>query len=189
MTDHASGDVLEPWHVLAEEELFKTSLLRVTRETVKLQDGRVLDDYYQIHMGRAAVVAATRADGRLVLLRMYKHGARRGGLGFPGGGIEAGEQSLAAAQRELREETGFGGGTWTAIGDYKVHSNQGCGHLYYFIAHDVALVATPTAEDLEPHEFVFLTRDEVRAAVSGQHFLSLGHVCLAGLWLNASSLI
>jgi ADP-ribose pyrophosphatase len=187
MTGEDLSGVLKPWVVLAEQELFKTKLLRLTRETVQLQDGRIVDDYYQIHMGNAAVVAATREDGRLLLMRMYKHGARRSGLGFPGGGIEAGESPLDAAQRELREETGFGGGTWTFLGDYKVHSNQGCGHLNYFLATSVALVTAPTADDLEPHEFVFLTREQVRAAIAEQAFLSLGHVCLAGLWLNANA--
>jgi ADP-ribose pyrophosphatase len=181
------ADVLRAWDVLAEKELLKTSLFRLTRETVRLPDGRVIDDYYQIHMGAAAVVAATRTDGRLVLMRMYKHGARRGGLGFPGGGIEPGEEPIAAAQRELREETGFGGGNWASLGDYRVHSNQGCGHLFYFVATDVIPVATPTADDLEQHEFVFLTHDDVRAAIREQGFLSLGHVGLAAIWLHARS--
>jgi ADP-ribose pyrophosphatase len=185
MTGESAVDPLKPWEVLAENELFVADRLRLTRETVRLQDGRVIDDYYQMHMGPAAVTAATRRDGLLVLLSMYKHGPRRSGLGFPGGGVEAGEEPLTAARRELCEETGFGGGTWAPLGDYTVHSNQGCGHLHYFTAQNVELVGATTADDLEPHQCVFLTRDEVRAAVAGMRFLSLAHVCLAALWLNS----
>jgi ADP-ribose pyrophosphatase len=181
-----TGDesILRPWDILEEEQLLEVRRLRVTRQKVRLQDGRVIDDYYQLQMGQAAVIAATRGDGRLILLRMYKHGPRRSGLGFPGGGVERGEAPLDAGRRELREETGFGGGVWEELGDYTVHSNQGAGHLYFFMAQNVEPVSTPTVDDLEPHQFVFLTRKEVSAAVAGNEFLSLGHVCLAALWLN-----
>jgi ADP-ribose pyrophosphatase len=180
-------DILKAWETLADETLYETGRLRLARETVRLQDGRVIKDYYQIHMGVAAVIAATRTDGTLILVRMYKHGARRHGIGFPGGGVEPGEEPLAAARRELREETGYGEGTWRKLGDYAVHSNQGCGHVHFFMAENVARVGEPMTEhDLEPHEFVFLDRPAVRRAVAGQDFLSLGHVCMATLWLNAA---
>lgn len=180
-------DFVKPWQTLGEEAIYENRLLRLTRETVRLQNGRIVDDYFQIHMGQAAVIAATREDGRLILLRMYKHGARRSGIGFPGGGIEPGEAPLAAAQRELIEETGFSGGRWSGLGDYKVHSNQGCGHLYFFLAQGVVPTNVPSADDLEPHEFVYLDRAAGRDAIANQGFLSLGHVCLAALWMNATS--
>lgn len=185
MTRGARIEVGTPWQTLAEETLFKAKRLHLTRETVRLQDGRIIDDYYQIHMGQAAVIAASRSDGRVVLMRMYKHGPRRQGIGFPGGALEPGEAPLVAAKRELQEETGYAGGEWSPLGDYTVHSNQGCGHVHFFMAQGVTKAGEPSVEDLEPHEFIFLTRDEVRDAVTTMSFLSMGHVCMAALWLNA----
>lgn len=177
---------LAGWDTLNERTLLDVPRIRVVRETVRLQDGRVIDDYYQIVMGTAAAVAARRDDGRYVMLRMYKHGPRRTGIGFPGGGVEESEEPLIAAKRELVEETGYAAREWQSLGGYTVHSNQGCGFVYFFAASGAAHVKPAIAEDLEPHEFVYLTRDEMIAALRAGEFLSMGHVCLAGLVIALS---
>lgn len=181
--DRALADPFAFWETLNEEPLLEAPRLRVVKETVRLQNGSVIDDYYQIRMGAAAVIAACRKDGRFVLLRMYKHGVRRVGLGFPGGGVEPGEDPLEAAKRELVEETGYQADGWRQLGGYVVHSNQGCGFCNFFVSSNASLLTRPTADDLEPHEFVFLNREEIREAVRDGQFLSMGHVCMATLVL------
>jgi len=54
----------------------------------------------------AAALAAVRRGGRVLLAQRSK-GPVIGRWGFPGGMQELGETILAAAQRELREETGI----------------------------------------------------------------------------------
>jgi ADP-ribose pyrophosphatase len=159
--------------------------MTVSQETVRLQDGRVIDDYYQIAMGRAAVIAAMTSEGKVVLLRMYKHGPRRSGIGFPGGGVEAGETALDAAQRELREETGYSSSDWQDLGGYAVHSNQGCGYVTFFAAFGCEKTHEATVDDLEQHELLLASVADVKEGLSQQSFLSMGHACMAGLWLNA----
>jgi ADP-ribose pyrophosphatase len=172
-----------PWQVLDRETLLVRPRLTVVRETVELPDGRVIRDYDQIQMGRAAVIVPEQPDGRVLVFKTYKHGARRAGLGFPGGGVEPGESDQAAAERELREETGLAAQQWRPLGTYAVHSNQGCGTVVFFAASGCRPVATPTADDLEAHEVLYLTADDIRRAIADQAFLSMGHVCLAGIWL------
>lgn len=174
---------LAPWRVEREEVLLEAPRLTVTRETVRLQDGRLVDDYFQVHMGRASVIAAQDDLGRYLLFSMYKHGPRRAGLGFPGGGIEPGETALEAARRELSEETGFDAEGWRELGAYTVHSNQGCGFVSFFACRNARRMREAVVEDLEPHEAVFLDRQEVREALSEGRFLSMGHACMAGLLL------
>ncbi len=66
------------------------------------------------HPGSVAIVAFDR-EGRLVLTRQLREGARRELLELPAGILDEGEDELEAAQRELAEETGLRGGRWREL--------------------------------------------------------------------------
>jgi ADP-ribose pyrophosphatase len=69
------------------------------------------------HPGAVAVAAVTDA-GELVLVRQYRHAARAVLLEIPAGRLEPDEEPLAAARRELAEETGFRARVWHARGHF-----------------------------------------------------------------------
>lgn len=66
-------------------------------------------------------VVAVTPDEQLVLVRQFRYGINEFSLEIPGGVIERGEDPLVAGVRELREETGYVGGTATLLGS--VHPN------------------------------------------------------------------
>ncbi len=55
----------------------------------------------------AVIVVPVRDDGQVLLIREYAAGLHRYELGLVKGRLEAGEDMLEAAQRELQEEAGF----------------------------------------------------------------------------------
>ena len=61
----------------------------------------------------AVAVALRGAD--LLLRPRPEQGSLAGAWEFPGGRIEPGEDALAAARREMREETGLTGGRWEPL--------------------------------------------------------------------------
>src|SRR5690606_20673259 len=46
-------------------------------------------------------------DNRFILVKQYRHGVKQNVLEIPGGVIDPGEDAVAAARREILEETGY----------------------------------------------------------------------------------
>lgn len=87
------------------------------------------------------IVALTPAD-EVVLIRQYRAGTNSICLEIPGGMVDAGEEPLAAAQRELAEETGYTAETWRHLGTTLPNPAIQGNRLYSYLAID----ARPTME-------------------------------------------
>lgn len=173
---------LQPWTVVESRDLLDAEpFLKVRVETVELPDGRVVTDYYQFDMPSFACVFAETEDGRIITYRQYRHGPRRVSLVFPGGHLSAGEDPLEAAKRELLEETGFEAASWTDLGGYMVNANQGGAVSHMFHATGCRRVAEPRSDDLEETETLFLTRDELLAAIGRGEIALLTQVALVSM--------
>jgi ADP-ribose pyrophosphatase len=96
---------------LASEDVFQGRLLHVRRDTVRLPDGGHATREFIVHPG-AVMIIARMADGRLLLERQYRYPLQCVFIEFPAGKIDPGEQLLAAAARELTEETGYVAARW-----------------------------------------------------------------------------
>ena len=97
------------------EEILKGHFLHALRDTVRLPDGSEATREYIVHPG-AVMIVAQLADGSLVLERQYRYPMQNVMIEFPAGKIDAGEASLACAQRELLEETGYTARQWARAG-------------------------------------------------------------------------
>ena len=96
---------------LGGEQVYRGNFLDVRRDTIALPDGQTATREYIVHPG-AVMVLPLLDDGRLVMERQYRYALGRVMLEFPAGKLEAGEQVLVCAQRELAEETGYRAAEW-----------------------------------------------------------------------------
>lgn len=173
---------LKPWAVVSSRTVLDAPPhLRVRVEAVDLPDGRRVEDYYQLDMRPFVCVYPETAGGRVLVYRQYRHGPRRIGLVFPGGQIEPDEEPLAAAQRELLEETGWAAPEWTPLGSYTVHGNQGGPVAHLFRATGCRRAAEPVVDDLEEAEVLHLTPAELWAAAGRGEIAILCQIALLAL--------
>lgn len=99
----------------ASEEILRGNFLQAFRDTVSLPNGKTATREYVVHSG-AVMIVAELPDGRLVLERQYRYPMQAVMIEFPAGKLDAGEDSLACAQRELLEETGYTARQWARAG-------------------------------------------------------------------------
>jgi ADP-ribose pyrophosphatase len=97
------------------EAVFEGKFLQARRDQVRLRDGSPGLREYVVHPG-AVMVIALQDDGQVVLERQYRYPVQRVMIEFPAGKLDPGETSLACAQRELQEETGYRAARWALAG-------------------------------------------------------------------------
>jgi ADP-ribose pyrophosphatase len=81
---------------------------------VRLSDGSHSHREYVLHPG-AVVVLAEPTPGHVLLEWQYRYPVGQHFIEVPAGKIDRGEEPLAAAVRELKEETGFVAQRWTKL--------------------------------------------------------------------------
>jgi ADP-ribose pyrophosphatase len=147
------------WRVTARRRVFLGQpWVAVWREDADLPDGRRVDGFYKLEMPDYAMVVA-RGAGGIVVQQQYKPGAHEVGLSFPAGYIDPGETPLAAAKRELHEETGYVAENWTSLGRFVVDGNRGAGTAHLFLADHARQVEFPSdaeSEGIEPFVLPFV---------------------------------
>lgn len=152
---------IEPWHTVESDYLIRRPWLTARRDKVELPDGRVYDEYYVLEYPDWVNVIAITKDGRYILEQQWRHAEGCVSTEICAGVIEKGETPLQAAQRELQEETGFGGGTWTPFMTLSPNSSSMNNHSHTFLADGVEQVSGQHLDRTEDLSVLFLTRDEV----------------------------
>lgn len=153
---------LKPWKIIHRKLLLDRSpWLRVHEDQITLPDGQVVDGYLHLEQPDFVIVVPVQPGGLIGLIRSYKHGVGEVDLHPPAGYLEAGEDALSTAKRELLEETGCEAEGWEELGSYVVSGNRGSGQAHIFLAIDCQQVTQPDSGDLEEQEVVWLPVDEV----------------------------
>lgn len=97
---------------MATETIIQTRLFHLERLDLRFANGtEVQYERLSTGSGGAVLVVPMLDDDTVLLIREYAAGVHRYELALPKGRIEPGEDLLAAANRELMEEIGYGANT------------------------------------------------------------------------------
>lgn len=172
------------WEVVGEDQLAYDGFLRVLVRRYRMPDGTVAD-WHLLDTPPSVTVLALTTDERVVLVEQYRPGPGKVVRSLPGGIIDAGEEPVEAAARELLEETGWAAGSVELVGT--VEPLNATSSWYVTIARDCTLAGAQSLDELEDIAVVLTDLAGVRASLRdgsmgslAQTYLALDHLGLLG---------
>lgn len=149
---------IERWKTLSSEYIIKRPWLTARKDTLEMPNGRIVPEFYVLEYPTWLNVIAITEDEQFVMVEQYRHGLGIVEFELCAGVMEDSDESvLAAAQRELLEETGFGGGEWEEFMALSANPTSMNNLSRTFIARNVKPVTTQQhlddSEDIRVHLF------------------------------------
>jgi len=153
--------------VCRSQRVYSGLVINVRVDDVRLPDGRPARREVAEHPGAVAVLAVNES-GEALLVRQYRHATGEVLLEIPAGKLDAGEQPIDCAGRELAEETGFHAARLQPLGSFFTSPGFAAEILHVFLATGLQPgEAAPDGDELLEPFFLPLAELE-RLAAAGQ---------------------
>jgi ADP-ribose pyrophosphatase len=165
------------WTPLASSARYQRGRLTLREDTWRLPDGREMV-YPILAVGVTVGVLPFVDEHHVVLVGQYRHLLRAISWELPGGGAQAGEEPLAAAQRELREEGGYRAERFVFLTRFHPSAAYLDEEAYCYAAHGLSPDPLPADDDEFLERRVVSLKAAVRMAVEGQITESVSKVTL-----------
>ncbi len=183
------------WEEVQTEHLVQDKWIDFKKTSFRFPDGSVFEPFYTYSRRDYVVIVASDTDGNYICVRQFRQGIREVTTEFPAGGIErkdgkeyrsAGEalaeDALAAAERELLEETGYESAEWTHLLTIPSNANMSDNYAYLYRAKNCVKVAGQELDETEFLEVRLHTGVEIEQMIAEGNFQQAMHVTA---WLLA----
>lgn len=161
---HPPGDP-ELWHKLSHEHGPDMMIFRPRYDMLRNPRNEHVFKRLVLETPDWVNVVALTSDRRLVVVRQYRFGTSKLTLEIPGGVIDRGEEHAHAAERELREETGFTSRKWTYLGCVEPNPAFHTNLCHHWLAQDCERTHELELDHGEDIRLGTLSLDEVRAQI------------------------
>jgi ADP-ribose pyrophosphatase len=139
------------------QTLWHGKVFDLISDTLVLPNGKSVTVEVIHHPGSSAIVPLL-GNGEVVLIRQYRPSVRDFLWEIPAGTMTPGEDPLACARRELREEVGLEGGRFNRLGEIVIAAGYSNERIHLFLATEPVPCEQHLDEDelLVPRPFLLM---------------------------------
>lgn len=179
------------WTRLSSRYVAEYKVTKVREDRYRFEPKQTEADFLVCESNDWVVILPVTMDGKVVFVRQFRHGVGQVVLELPGGLIDAEEKPTEAAQRELREETGYEAASVRQVADLLPNPALNNAHCHVVLAEGCRQIHGQSLDPFEQIEIVTYPLDEIPELIrSGQfsHAQAIAALaCASGLDLAAIS--
>ncbi len=165
------------WKILSSEYLFKDLWFKVRRDRCETPAGKIVDPFYVYEFPTWAAALPITEDGKVVMIRQYRHALGEVGIELPGGCVDDSDKDYTEAmKRELLEETGYSFSSYEYLGRISPNPSSNNNLLHMFLAKGGKKVAAQKLDENEEIEVVLMSIDELKQLLRENKIIQSMHV-------------
>ena len=141
---------LKPWRVERSRRIVEDQWIRLRADDCVTAEGHLVAPFYVLEYPDWVHVVAVSPDQRVLLIEQYRHGVGELSLEIPAGGVDAEDNDpVAAARRELAEETGCEGAAARLLQASAVNPASHTNRAHTVLIRDVVKTREPQRDPSE----------------------------------------
>jgi ADP-ribose pyrophosphatase len=147
-----SKNNLDKPEVISNDLIYKGKVFEVIKSKIS-EDENEYEREIIIHNGSAVIVPVSN-ENEIILVRQYRHAAKKFLLEIPAGSVEIGETPEICAFREIEEEIGMKAGKMEKLTEFYVSPGFLTERMYVYLATDL----TETKQNLDEDEIISIVK-------------------------------
>ncbi len=165
------------WKILSSEYLFRDLWFKVRKDVCETPQGKIVDPYYVYEFPEWVTAVPVTEDGKIIMVRQYRHAIGEVCIEFPGGCVDATDPDFETAiKRELLEETGYSFSAFKSLGVTSANPSTNNNLMHMFLATGGRKIAEQSLDHNEEIEIDLLTIEEVKKLIRENKILQSMHV-------------
>jgi ADP-ribose pyrophosphatase len=165
------------WKTISSEYLFNDLWFKVRKDICETPQGTIINPYYVYEFPAWVTAVPVTAEGKIVMVRQYRHALGEVCTELPGGCIDDTDKTPAdAIARELQEETGYSFSEFEYLGKISANPSTNNNLMHMFLTNGGKKVTAQQLDVNEELEVELYSIDEVKKMIKANKIVQSMHV-------------